>query len=105
MSLLVSVFAHLIHPQSSKRVVVTVKQHGLAVLSAYEVSLLLGQSKHAPFVLPFKKRRARANLRVCVVSGVFVPHKNYCMIKISRVAFGVHCFGNAEGIVFLMCAN
>ena len=81
------------------------ERDGLAALSAYEVSLLLGQSEHALFVLSFKKRRARANLRVCVISSVLLPHKNYCTIKISRVAFGVHCFGNAEGIVFLMCAN
>ena len=83
----------------------TAKRHGLAALSAYEVSVLLGQSVHALFVLPFKKRRARANLRVCVISGVLAPHTNYCTIKISRVAFGVHCSGNAEGIVFLMCVH
>ena len=70
LSLLVVVFAHLIHPQSSKRIVGTVERHGFAVLSAYEVSVLLGQSVHALFVLPFKKRRARKNLRVCCVGRV-----------------------------------
>ena len=100
--MLVSRFTHSVHPQSSKRVVGTVKQHGLAVLSAYEVSLLLGQSIHAVFVSPFKKRQARANLRVCVISGVLILHKNYCTVVISRIVFGVRCQCNAEGIVFSM---
>ena len=72
------------------------------MLSAYEVSLLLGQSIHAVFVSPFKKRQARANLRVCVISGVLILHKNYCTVVISRIVFGVRCQCNAEGIVFSM---
>ena len=31
--------------------------------------------------------------------------KTTARVKISWVAFGVHCSGNAEGIVFLMCAH
>lgn len=48
------------------------ERKGLTVLSAYEVSLLLGESVFAPFVLSFKKRQAREHLRIHVASGVVV---------------------------------
>ena len=49
--------AQHVSSQSSTRVVGIIKCQGLTVLSAFEVSLLLDQSAHAAFVLPFKKRQ------------------------------------------------
>ena len=58
-------------PQSRKRVLGIIARHGLARLSAYEVSLLLDNQPEAqPFLACFKKHKV--NLHVIFQAAVFV---------------------------------
>ena len=59
--------------QENKRVWGLIKQHGVGVLSAYEVSLLLSrQPEGAPFVKAFKKRQVCEDTRMFAHAPVSV---------------------------------
>ena len=67
---------HIHTSQENKRVWGLIKQHGLGVLSAYEVSLLLShQREGALFVQAFKKRQVCEGTRMFAYAPVSVYNR------------------------------
>ena len=74
--------------QENERVWGLIKQYGLGVLSAYEVSLLLShQPEGTPFVKAFKKRQVCAGTRMFAYAPMSVYNRVGTDLGINRNNF------------------